>query len=161
MEKRYSRSRGYREAVIDHIMELKKLDRVAARSLLRKYYRPMYRNWRHEPNVEDFAEKVIELDETVQRHLAAQVDDGIMAVPIPPEQRAESHEQMKEYIRQYKERRQLPMQYEAIIRKNSKVTIPKKLREKLNLLPGDILIFEVAEDGRILLYKKQTDTQES
>lgn len=108
MEKRYSRHRGYREAVIDHIMELKQLDRAAARSLLRKYYRPMYRNWRHEPNVEDFAEKVIELDETVQRIVAAraakaQVDDGVMAIPTPPEERAESHAKMREFIRRYKE----------------------------------------------------------
>lgn len=108
MEKRYSRSRGYREGVIDYIMELKQLDRAAARSLLRKYYRPMYRNWRHEPNVEDFAEKVIELDETVQRIVAAraQVDDGVMAIPTPPEERAESHAKMKEFIRRYKESQQ-------------------------------------------------------
>ncbi|WP_141505093.1 hypothetical protein [Paenibacillus luteus] len=106
MERRYTPRRGYRESVIDHIMELKQLDRAAARSLLVKYYRPLYRNWRHEPNVEDFAEKVVKLDETVQRYWAEQVDDGIMAVPIPPEERAESHTQMKEFIRQFKERQQ-------------------------------------------------------
>lgn len=30
-------------------------------------------------------------------------DDSILAVPTPPEERAESHERMKEFIRRYKE----------------------------------------------------------
>ena len=30
-------------------------------------------------------------------------DDGILAVPIPPEQRAHAHETMKEYIRRFRE----------------------------------------------------------
>lgn len=61
--------RRYMNAIISHLMDLKQLERDTASRLLLKHYRTLYRQWGHELNVEEFAEKVIYLEGIVQRHL--------------------------------------------------------------------------------------------
>ncbi|GBG08549.1 hypothetical protein PAT3040_03136 [Paenibacillus agaridevorans] len=41
-----------------------------------------------------------------RRPVIRPLDDGIMAIPIPPEERAEAHEEMREFIRRSKEKAQ-------------------------------------------------------
>lgn len=42
-----------------------------------------------------------------RRPVIRPLDDGVMAIPIPPEERAGAHEEMREFIRRYKEKDQL------------------------------------------------------
>lgn len=67
--------RRYMNAIISHLMDLKQLERDAASRLLLKHYRTLYRQWGHELNIEEFAEKVLCLEEIVQRHLTKKVED--------------------------------------------------------------------------------------
>lgn len=39
-----------------------------------------------------------------RRPVIRPLDDGIMAIPIPPEERAEAHKEMHEFIRRSKEK---------------------------------------------------------
>ena len=42
-----------------------------------------------------------------RRPVIRPLDDGIMAIPLPPEERAEAHKEMHEFIRRHKEKEQL------------------------------------------------------
>lgn len=39
-----------------------------------------------------------------RRPVIRSLDDGIMTVPIPPEERDEAHEEMRDFIRRHKEK---------------------------------------------------------
>lgn len=43
-----------------------------------------------------------------RRPVIRSLDDGIMAVPIPPEERDNAHEEMRDFIRRQKEKEQTP-----------------------------------------------------
>ncbi|SDK01525.1 hypothetical protein [Paenibacillus naphthalenovorans] len=43
-----------------------------------------------------------------RRPVIRSLDDGVMAIPIPPEERDDAHEEMRDFIRRQKEKKQTP-----------------------------------------------------
>lgn len=63
--------RGYMKSVISHLMTMKHVDEETATRLLLKHYRAIYRSWSLELNTEHFAEKVLWLEEIIEKALAS------------------------------------------------------------------------------------------
>ncbi|MGG3455155.1 hypothetical protein [Paenibacillus rhizolycopersici] len=70
-----SMSKIYMKAVIQHLQQNKGLDESQATQLFEKYYRPVYKHWGMEPNAEEFAEKIQEIDE-----LACRIGKGVKSL---------------------------------------------------------------------------------
>ncbi|MEC0373323.1 hypothetical protein [Paenibacillus chibensis] len=56
----------YMQGIVVDLMRLKNIDEATATRLMAKYYRRIFRHWGAEPNTEDFAEKIIDLDKIIQ-----------------------------------------------------------------------------------------------
>lgn len=62
-----TRTRLYVNGVIEALQKKQGIDRDQAKQLLLRYYRPMKRNWGFEPNVDEFADQIIDIDRIVKR----------------------------------------------------------------------------------------------
>ncbi|MFD2330138.1 hypothetical protein ACFSR7_12880 [Cohnella sp. GCM10020058] len=57
----------YKKAVIEKIKQSMDLDESQAGQLFEKYYQSVYKYWGMEPNAEDFAEKILNINELTNR----------------------------------------------------------------------------------------------
>ncbi|TCM99394.1 hypothetical protein EV294_102690 [Paenibacillus sp. BK033] len=69
----------YRTAVIQHIQSVKEISEIEAIKIFLRYYQHVKRHWGHGPNVEDFAEKIIKLDELVNKLKREQTKDSSLS----------------------------------------------------------------------------------
>ncbi|WP_068778512.1 hypothetical protein [Paenibacillus sp. GM2] len=77
-EPHHTMSDLYMNAVIKQLQINKGLDESQASQLFEKYYRSVFKHWGMEPNVEEFAEIIQEIDELASR-IGAEVNYNAFA----------------------------------------------------------------------------------